>query len=126
MVLLPTPPLALATAMTLDTSLMRCFGGNPRVRLGIVPVKGSPAHRDLETLMLTGRWCPKATSRRTLSLWQRMPVIIRSTPLETRYCRKRSNQRPIPKARGQLAVELLFRPRNLYLRETVDQFGGSK
>lgn len=40
MVLLPTPPFALATAMTFETSRIRCFGGRPRVRLGIVPVLG--------------------------------------------------------------------------------------
>jgi len=123
MVLLPTPPLALATAMTLDTSLMHCFGGNPRVRLGIVPVKGSPAYTGLETLMSEGRRLqPPGAGCKELSPWQRTPVIIHLTALETRYCRKRRNQRSMSKARGQLGVEL-FRPRNMYLRETVDQFG---
>ena len=52
MVLLPTPPLALATAMTLETSRIRCFGGNPRVRFGIVPLRGRPANVESETLMV--------------------------------------------------------------------------
>jgi hypothetical protein len=40
MVLLPTPPFALATAMTLETSRILCFGGRPRLRLGMDPVRG--------------------------------------------------------------------------------------
>jgi hypothetical protein len=39
-VLLPTPPLALATAMTFWTLGMGRLGGRPRVKLGIVPVRG--------------------------------------------------------------------------------------
>jgi len=119
MVLLPTPPLALATAMTLDTSLMRCFSGNPRVRLGIVPLKGSPVYTDLETLMLnrTVAGCQKAPpgdGRKELFPWQRIPMIVHLTALEARYCRKRSNQRSMSKARGQLGAELLFGPRNIF------------
>lgn len=45
MVLLPTPPLALATAMTFETSRILCFGGRPLVRFGIVPVLGSASHQ---------------------------------------------------------------------------------
>lgn len=55
MVLLPTPPLALATAMTLETSLIRCFGGNPRVRFGMLPLDGRPTNVDSETLMMDPR-----------------------------------------------------------------------
>jgi hypothetical protein len=40
MVLLPTPPFALATAMTLETSRILCFGGRARVKLGMDPVRG--------------------------------------------------------------------------------------
>ena len=57
MVLLPTPPLALATAMTLETSRIRCFGGNPRVRFGIVPLRGRPANVESETLMVVDVEC---------------------------------------------------------------------
>ena len=51
-VLLPTPPLALAMAMTLDTSRIRCLGGNPLIKFGIVPFKGSPAHKGALALIL--------------------------------------------------------------------------
>jgi len=54
MVDFPTPPLAEETAMTLETSFMRLFGGMPRWRRGMVPDLAMPCQM-LAAMALWGR-----------------------------------------------------------------------
>ena len=78
-VLLPTPPLAEETAMTLDTALMLRFCGRPRWNRGIEPVLGRPWVAGVSLrcceMSLRGELTRGFSWQKALDTWNRRTVV---------------------------------------------------